>query len=130
MEWKVTKIEKVVSICLKNDKFQGPIVPCTHTLLAKWIPPNERSRMGAFVYAGAQFGTILSMPISGMLSDSTYGWPSVFYVFGTVGVIWSIAFLCLVYEDPEHHPRINQNEKKHIMHSIWGTAGSSVNTIC
>lgn len=31
---------------------QGPIVPCTHALLAKWIPPNERSRMGAFVYAG------------------------------------------------------------------------------
>ena len=31
---------------------QGPIVPCTHAMLAKWIPPNERSRMGAFVYAG------------------------------------------------------------------------------
>lgn len=34
---------------------QGPIVPCTHALLAKWIPPNERSRMGAFVYAGIIF---------------------------------------------------------------------------
>lgn len=34
---------------------QGPIVPCTHALLAKWIPPNERSRMGAFVYAGILF---------------------------------------------------------------------------
>lgn len=31
---------------------EGPIVPCTHAMLAKWIPPNERSRMGAFVYAG------------------------------------------------------------------------------
>ena len=27
-------------------------MPCTHAMLAKWIPPNERSRMGAFVYAG------------------------------------------------------------------------------
>lgn len=32
--------------------FQGPIVPCTHAMLAKWVPPNERSRMGAAVYAG------------------------------------------------------------------------------
>lgn len=31
---------------------EGPIVPCTHAMLAKWIPPNERSRMGAAVYAG------------------------------------------------------------------------------
>lgn len=28
---------------------EGPIVPCTHALLAKWIPPHERSRMGAVV---------------------------------------------------------------------------------
>lgn len=33
---------------------EGPIVPCTHAMLAKWIPPNERSRMGAAVYAGKQ----------------------------------------------------------------------------
>lgn len=31
---------------------EGPIVPCTHAMLAKWIPPTERSRMGAAVYAG------------------------------------------------------------------------------
>lgn len=104
---------------------EGPIVPCTHTLLAKWIPPNERSRMGAFVYAGAQFGTVISMPISGLLCDSIYKWPSVFYFFGTIGVIWSAAFLYLIYEDPERHPKINQTEQKYIVHSIWGSAGSS-----
>lgn len=38
---------------------EGPIVPCTHALLAKWIPPTERSRLGAFVYAG-KFLTFLS----------------------------------------------------------------------
>ncbi len=39
---------------------EGPIVPCTHALLAKWIPPGERSRMGAFVYAGILLSLILS----------------------------------------------------------------------
>ncbi|XP_048507778.1 putative inorganic phosphate cotransporter isoform X2 [Athalia rosae] len=106
---------------------EGPIVPCTHALLAKWIPPNERSRMGAFVYAGAQFGTVVSMPLSGLLSEYGFdgGWPSIFYVFGIVGAIWSIAFLLSVHEDPEQHPSIAEDEKKYILSSVWGAAGVS-----
>ncbi|XP_025995967.2 putative inorganic phosphate cotransporter isoform X2 [Solenopsis invicta] len=103
---------------------EGPIVPCTHALLAKWIPPNERSRMGAFVYAGAQFGTVVSMPLSGLLAAWDFGgWPSIFYVFGIIGTIWCIAFLIWVYEDPEQHPSITEDEKKLILSSLWGSAG-------
>ncbi|XP_018907130.1 putative inorganic phosphate cotransporter [Bemisia tabaci] len=106
---------------------EGPIVPCTHAMLAKWIPPSERSRMGAFVYAGAQFGTVISYPLSGILSAYGFsgGWPSIFYVFGLIGTIWSIAFLFLVYEDPEAHPSIAEVERKYIMSSVWGAAGVS-----
>lgn len=107
---------------------EGPIVPCTHALLAKWIPPNERSRMGAAVYAGAQFGTVISMPLSGLLSDSTFigGWPSIFYVFGLIGCVWSLAFIFWVHEDPGVHPTIDPKEKKYIMNSLWGTANMTV----
>ncbi|XP_043269781.1 putative inorganic phosphate cotransporter isoform X2 [Venturia canescens] len=106
---------------------EGPIVPCTHAMLAKWIPPNERSRMGAFVYAGAQFGTVISMPLSGLLSKYGFsgGWPSIFYVFGAVGTIWCIAFLIIVHEDPETHPSIPEDEKKYILSALWGSAGAS-----
>lgn len=106
---------------------EGPIVPCTHAMLAKWIPPNERSRLGAFVYAGAQFGTVVSMPLSGILSDHGFagGWPSIFYVFGTVGALWSVAFLLIVDEDPESCPRIAEDERKYIISSLWGAAGIS-----
>ncbi|XP_014208881.1 putative inorganic phosphate cotransporter isoform X2 [Copidosoma floridanum] len=106
---------------------EGPIVPCTHAMLAKWIPPNERSRMGAFVYAGAQFGTVISMPLSGLLSKYGFadGWPSIFYVFGTIGTIWCIAFLFMVSEDPESDPNIKDDERKYIISSLWGTAGAS-----
>ncbi|XP_047991725.1 putative inorganic phosphate cotransporter isoform X1 [Leguminivora glycinivorella] len=106
---------------------EGPIVPCSHAMLAKWIPPNERSRMGAAVYAGAQFGTVISMPLSGLLSEYGFsgGWPSIFYVFGLVGTVWSLAFLFLVSEDPEHCKGIKEAEKKYILSSLWGDAGSS-----
>ncbi|XP_034241424.1 putative inorganic phosphate cotransporter isoform X1 [Thrips palmi] len=106
---------------------EGPIVPCTHALLAKWVPPNERSRMGAFVYAGAQFGTVVSMPLSGLLAAYGFagGWPSIFYVFGVVGSVWSLVFLFYGHEDPESHPTIDPAERKYIVNSLWGPAGVS-----
>lgn len=77
---------------------------------------------------GAQFGTVISMPLSGVLSRHGFdgGWPSIFYVFGAVGTIWCIAFLLMIYEDPESHPRIAEDEKKYILSALWGNAGVSV----
>ncbi|XP_050096909.1 putative inorganic phosphate cotransporter isoform X1 [Anopheles aquasalis] len=103
---------------------EGPIVPCTHAMLAKWIPPNERSRVGSIVYSGAQFGTVISMPLSGLLADHGFdgGWPSIFYVFGIIGTVWSVAFLWTCHEDPVTHPSIREDEKKYIQQSLWGNA--------
>ncbi|ALC48205.1 CG6978 [Drosophila busckii] len=100
---------------------EGPIVPCTHAMLANWIPPTERSRAGAAVYAGAQFGTIVSMPLSGLLAAHGFagGWPSIFYVFGAASTLWCIFFLWLVDDNPQKSKRIREVERAHIVSSIW-----------
>ncbi|KAF3423458.1 hypothetical protein E2986_10536 [Frieseomelitta varia] len=59
---------------------QSCLLPCIHTLLSKWAPPSERSRLGTIAYAGAQFGTVICFPISGELAANV-GWPYIFYVF-------------------------------------------------
>lgn len=68
------------------------------------------------------------MPLSGVLSEYGFagGWPSIFYVFGAIGTLWSVAFLWLVHEDPESHPTIPHDERKYIISSVWGAAGVSV----
>ncbi|CAG9766884.1 unnamed protein product [Ceutorhynchus assimilis] len=104
---------------------EGPIVPCSHALLAKWIPPNERSRMGSFVYAGAQLGTVISLPLSGLLSVSEWRWPGVFYVFGAVGAIWCIAFLIWIKEDPESNRKMDPLEREYIQKSLGTIVGST-----
>lgn len=70
------------------------------------------------------------MPLSGLLAEYGFdgGWPSIFYVFGVVGVIWSIAFIWLVHEDPSSHPTIDEKEKKYILSSLWGTANVTVSS--
>nr|CAD7580766.1 unnamed protein product [Timema californicum] len=67
------------------------------------------------------------MPLSGLLSEYGFagGWPSIFYVFGTVGAVWSLLFLVTVYESPDEHPHIADDERKYITSSVWGSAGVS-----
>lgn len=77
------------------------------------------------MFIGAQFGTVISLPLSGILAASVFKWPSIFYVFGSIGTIWSIAFLLFCYESPKSHPRITENEKNYILESVWGVAGTS-----
>lgn len=79
--------------------------------------------MGAFVYAGAQFGTVISMPLSGLLAEYGFGdgWPSIFYVFGTIGTVWCIVFLLTCHEDPQSHKTIDEDERKYIVNLLWGS---------
>ena len=77
-------------------------------------------RFAAFVYAGTNMGTVISMPVSGYLCDvgdgllfnnvhnfyvQYLGWESVFYVFGALGVVWFIAWIILTSDGPDNHPR-------------------------
>merc|ERR1719167_1459455 len=103
---------------------EGVTFPVMHALLAQWIPPNERSRMAGIVYSGAQAGTVLSLPISGLLCDA-FGWPSVFYVFDFLGLIWWIGWCYLVYDSPQFHPRISSSERRYILDSLASSKTSS-----
>lgn len=71
------------------------------------------------------------MPLSGLLAEYGFdgGWPSIFYVFGLIGVVWSIAFIWLVHEDPSSHPNMDEKEKKYILSSLWGTANVTVSSV-
>ncbi len=81
-------------------------------MIAKWIPPQERSTLAALINSGAQVGTFISLPVSGYLAG-TLGWRSTFYLFGALGIAWAIFYYFLCFNSPESHPRIS--EVKHDM---------------
>ncbi|KAL7303619.1 hypothetical protein TKK_0003766 [Trichogramma kaykai] len=93
---------------------QGCLLPASQTLLSRWVPLGERARLGAFVMNGPQFGTVLAMPISGLLADSGAGWPGVFYFFGALGLAWSAAFYWIGVDYPSEHPSIDSRELEYI----------------
>lgn len=99
---------------------EGVTFPSMHAMLAKWIPPTERSRFGAVVYNGANFGTIISIPLTGYLCSLDFmgGWPLSFYIFGSLGIVWSFFWWYFVFDSPQTHPRISREERIFIEKSL------------
>lgn len=73
---------------------------------------------GTFAYAGAQFGTVIALPISGALAASGAGWPSIFYLFGAAAILWSVCFFLLGADSPSKHRTISQEERVYIEESL------------
>ncbi|KAH8270801.1 hypothetical protein KR018_005114, partial [Drosophila ironensis] len=91
---------------------QGVVFPSTHTILSKWAPANERAYLGTCAYSGNQFGTILMLATSGVIAASSIGWPSIFYISGGVGCIWSVVYFFFGAGSPEESKSISVEEKK------------------
>jgi MFS family permease len=65
-------------------------------------------------------GEIIGFSLSGYLcstsTDITFagiqigGWPSAFYVFGIIGMVWTPFYAFAVYSSPDLHPHITPEE--------------------
>lgn len=84
--------------------------PSVYNLLARWIPKAEKSRAAAINLTGIPLGTIFALSTTGWLV-SAYGWPSVFYAFGGLGLVFALAWFALVHARPALHPTISEEER-------------------
>ena len=95
--------------CEKKNYFvilglcHGVTFPVMHGMVGIWSPPHERSKLVSIYVSGCSVGTCILFPISGLLIDA-FGWSSVFYFTGTVGLIWCLLWTLLVYDSPDKHP--------------------------
>ncbi|KAI3936648.1 hypothetical protein MKW92_007149 [Papaver armeniacum] len=93
---------------------EGVAMPAMNNILSKWIPVNERSRSLALVYSGMYLGSVTGLGFSPMLIQK-FGWPSVFYTFGSLGSIWFVLWLKKAYSTPKEDPDLSAEEMKLIM---------------
>ncbi|XP_059173982.1 sialin-like [Physella acuta] len=99
---------------------EGVMYPAAQAFWANWAPPNERSRLIGFSYAGGQFGNAIIFPIAGYLCAYGFdgGWPSVFYIIGAAGFLWCVLWVIFAHDTPEQDKTISDIEKKYIKYSI------------
>ncbi|OBS57466.1 hypothetical protein A6R68_11411, partial [Neotoma lepida] len=96
---------------------EGVTFPAMHAMWSSWAPPLERSKLLTISYAGAQLGTVISLPLSGMICYYM-DWTYVFYLFGIIGIVWFILWMWIVSDTPETHKTISHYEKEYIVSSL------------
>jgi MFS family permease len=91
----------------------GAIFPSCHTLVAKWAPPDEKSR---FVWSllGGTFGTIFTYPMIAVIAENI-NWETAWYLPSALMLIWILFWYVLAYDSPMEHPAITDEEKNYII---------------
>lgn len=92
--------------------------PSVYYFYTQWIPSHEKTLLIPAVNSGMYFGEIIGFSLSGFLVKTPVmwgklpigSWPSVFYVFGLLGIIWFPYWAFKAYDRPEKHPGITQEE--------------------
>ncbi|KAH9529084.1 hypothetical protein DERF_002994 [Dermatophagoides farinae] len=102
----------LIMIRILTGVAQGVITPAIYQLLSYWIPRNELGLAFGLIPASGYIGAVITMPVCAFLSEYSFfgGWPSVFYVSGAVGMLSLLPWLFFVFDSPDAHPRITENE--------------------
>jgi ACS family glucarate transporter-like MFS transporter len=91
---------------------EAPSFPGNGRITSAWFPANERGLASAIFNSAQYFATALFAPIMGWLVH-TFGWQSVFYVMGGLGLALALAWNKVIY-GPRAHPWVNQAEIDYI----------------
>ena len=94
--------------------------PAIYNLYGRWILPTERSRAVALLIGGIPLGTLTALMSTGWIINH-YGWPPVFYLFGSIGFLWCLAWFPRTTDRPDAHPRISTTELALIRESAPAT---------
>jgi len=89
---------------------EGVAFPSVYQMFGHWVPAKERSRAASFNLAAIPLGTLTAIIVTPWLAVE-FGWPSVFYIFGAVGIIWFAFWRLLVTDNPALDKRMSESER-------------------
>lgn len=116
--WAVIASRAVIGI------LAGFVYPCLHNLISRWIPPNERGKVIACIAGGSTFGTVITWPLAGIITEK-FGWASSFYVSAAFVLVIAIIWEYLIEDSPAQHKNITAEEKQFIEESFGGTVSKA-----
>jgi ACS family glucarate transporter-like MFS transporter len=103
--------------------------PNASVVIGRWFPVAKRTRAWGTVWMTSQVGAALS-PLLVVPIQVRYGWRAPFFVFGLLGVVWSLAWYVWFRDSPQEKAGVTEAERREIgpapglqTHSMpWATA--------
>jgi len=88
--------------------------PAVHSIAARWTIGSERARAISLHFSGVAFGTMIALIVSPLIVLA-FGWPSVFYISGALGLIWLAVWQFKAANGPEECRGVSPDELALIM---------------
>jgi sugar phosphate permease len=74
-----------------------------------WFARSERGRIQGITHFFSRFAVAITPFVAGSILLA-FGWRWIFYIFGSMGVLWAIVFFTIYRDHPEDHKAVNQAE--------------------
>lgn len=87
---------------------EAPCFPANSRVLISWFPRSERARANSIYSVGMYFGIGFCSPLLFWMV-ANWGWRSLFWIVGGIGVLYGLSWFRL-YRDPSEHPGVNEAE--------------------
>lgn len=78
--------------------------------LSRWFPARERGTAQGIFFMGAHLGGGVT-PFAVAAITSVLPWRAVFPVFGSIGLVWAIAWYRWFRNEPREHPSVSETER-------------------
>jgi MFS family permease len=87
--------------------------PNASAVIGRWIPVAKRTRAWGTVWMTSQIGAALS-PLLVVPIQARYGWRAPFFVFGFLGVVWSVVWYAWFRDSPHEKAGVSEAEIREI----------------
>jgi ACS family glucarate transporter-like MFS transporter len=87
--------------------------PNAATVIGRWIPKLNRGRTWGIIWMTSQIGAAIA-PLLVVPIQARYGWRASFYLFGILGVAWSMVWYAWFRDSPREMSGITPAERQEI----------------
>lgn len=112
-DWRVLLVVRLV-----QGLAAAPTMPAMSTLWSRWAPRHEKSTLFSLTVAGHFIGAAAGDAFTGFLCNQTsvFGgnWPSVFRVYGIIGLLLLVLWVTFASSDPDRSIWASLDERDYI----------------